>query len=65
MTFTEYLNRVRIQTSCMLMESGKYALKQISSEVGFLSYTYFFKVFKSITEMTPQVYMDQLKQSKK
>jgi two-component system response regulator YesN len=65
MTFTEYLNRVRIQTSCMLMESGTYALKQISSEVGFLSYTYFFKVFKSITEMTPQVYMDQLKQSKK
>lgn len=65
MTFTEYLNRVRIRTSCMLMESGTYALKQISSEVGFLSYTYFFKVFKSITEMTPQVYMDQLKQSKK
>jgi two-component system response regulator YesN len=65
MTFTEYLNRVRIQTSCMLMQSGTYALKQISSEVGFLSYTYFFKVFKSITEMTPQVYMDQLKQSKK
>ncbi|KRF02286.1 hypothetical protein ASG89_24880 [Paenibacillus sp. Soil766] len=65
MTFTEYLNRVRIQTSCMLMQSGTYALKQISSEVGFSSYTYFFKVFKSITEMTPQVYMDQLKQSKK
>ncbi|NQX59730.1 response regulator [Paenibacillus qinlingensis] len=65
MTFTEYLNRVRIQTSCMLMQSGTYALKQISSEVGFLSYTYFFKVFKSMTGMTPQVYMDQLKQSKK
>jgi two-component system response regulator YesN len=65
MTFTEYLNRHRIQTSCMLMESGKYALKQISSEVGFLSYTYFFKVFKSMTERTPQAYMDQLKQSKK
>lgn len=65
MTFTEYLNRHRIQTSCMLMESGTYALKQISSEVGFLSYTYFFKVFKSMTEMTPQAYMDQLKLSKK
>ncbi|KQX48526.1 MULTISPECIES: response regulator transcription factor [unclassified Paenibacillus] len=65
MTFTEYLNRVRIKTSCMLMESGTYALKQISSEVGFLSYTYFFKVFKSITGMTPQAYMDHLKPSKK
>ncbi|MCY9697373.1 response regulator transcription factor [Paenibacillus alginolyticus] len=65
MTFTEYLNRVRIKTSCMLMESGTYTLKQISSEVGFLSYTYFFKVFKSITGTTPQAYMDHLKPSKK
>ncbi|MFC5449280.1 response regulator transcription factor [Paenibacillus aestuarii] len=64
MTFTEYLNRVRIKKSSMLMESSSYALKQISSEVGFVSYTYFFKVFKSITGMTPQAYMDQLKQSK-
>ncbi|MBA2941214.1 response regulator [Paenibacillus sp. CGMCC 1.16610] len=65
MTFTEYINRVRIKKSCMLMESDAYALKQISSEVGFLSYTYFFKVFKSITGMTPQAYIDHLKTSKK
>jgi two-component system response regulator YesN len=65
MTFTEYLNRVRIKTSCILMEAGPYSLKQISIEVGFLSYTYFFKVFKIITGMTPQAYMDNLKQSKK
>lgn len=65
MTFTEYLNRVRIKTSCILMESGAYSLKQISSQVGFLNYTYFFKVFKSITGLTPQAYMDSLKPSKK
>jgi len=65
MTFTEYLNRVRIKTSCVLMESGAYSLKQISSQVGFLNYTYFFKVFKSITGMTPQAYMDSLKPSNK
>ncbi|MDD9269091.1 response regulator [Paenibacillus sp. GCM10023248] len=65
LTFTEYLNRVRIKKGCMLMESGSYALKQISSEVGFVSYTYFFKVFKGITGMTPQAYIDHLKQSKK
>ncbi|MDQ0900700.1 response regulator [Paenibacillus sp. V4I7] len=65
LTFTEYLNRVRIKTSCMLMESGSYSLKEISSQVGFLSYTYYFKVFKIINGMTPQVYMDNLKQSKK
>jgi two-component system, response regulator YesN len=65
MTFTEYLNRVRIHTSCLLMESDSYSLKQISSQVGFLNYTYFFKVFKAITGMTPQAYVDQLKQSNK
>jgi two-component system response regulator YesN len=65
MTFTEYLNRVRIKSSCMLMESGLYSLKQNSSQVGFLNYTYFFKVFKLITGMTPHAYMDSLKQSKK
>ncbi|TVY09150.1 response regulator [Paenibacillus cremeus] len=65
MTFTEFLNHVRIKTSCQLMESGSYALKQISSQVGFLNYTYFFKVFKLITGMTPQAYIDHLKPSNK
>jgi len=65
MTFTEYLNRVRIKSSCLLMESGPYALKEISSQVGFTNYTYFFKVFKAVTGMTPQVYIDSRKPSKK
>lgn len=65
MTFTEYLNRVRIKTGCMLMESGPYSLKEISGQIGFTNYTYFFKVFKSITGMTPQAYADSLKSSKK
>lgn len=65
MTFTEYLNRVRIKTGCMLMESGPYSLKEISGQIGFSNYTYFFKVFKAITGMTPQAYADSLKSSKK
>jgi two-component system, response regulator YesN len=65
MTFTEYLNRLRITSSCTLMESGAGSLKQISSQVGFLNHTYFYKVFKTITGMTPQAYLDRLKLSKK
>ncbi|MEK3726142.1 response regulator transcription factor [Paenibacillus sp. FSL H8-0034] len=65
MTFTEYLNRVRIKSSCLLMESGSYSMKHISSQVGFTNYTYFFKVFKIIMGMTPQVYIDSRKPSKK
>lgn len=65
MTFTEYLNRVRIKTGCMLIETGPYSLKEISGQIGFANYTYFFKVFKAITGMTPHAYADSLKSSKK
>jgi len=65
MAFSEYLNHVRIQSSCALMESGSsYSLKEICSQVGFSNYNYFFKVFKNVKGMTPQAYMDSLKQSK-
>lgn len=59
MTFTEYLNRVRIKTSCALMDAGHECLREISSQVGFLNHTYFFKVFKTMTGMTPHAYMEQ------
>lgn len=61
MTFTEYLNRVRIKTGCMLMETGPYSLKEISGQIGYTNYTYFFKVFKAVTGVTPQAYADSLK----
>ncbi|GIO40957.1 response regulator [Paenibacillus apis] len=57
MTFSEYVNRVRIDASCKLLESGKYSIKQISSQVGFTTYNYFFKVFKELTGMTPHAYV--------
>lgn len=57
MTFSEYVNRVRIDASCKLLESGKYTIKQISSQVGFTTYNYFFKVFKELTGMTPHAYV--------
>lgn len=57
MTFSEYVNRVRIDASCKLLESGRYTVKQISSQVGFTTYNYFFKVFKELTGVTPHAYM--------
>lgn len=56
-TFSEYLNRVRIDASCKLLESEKYTIKQISTQVGFTTYNYFFKVFKELTGMTPHAYL--------
>lgn len=59
-TFSEYLNRVRIDAARNLLESGQYSIKQISSQTGFSSYNYFFRVFKEITGVTPQVYLNNL-----
>lgn len=58
-TFSEYVNRVRIDASRKLLESGRCSVKQISSQVGFTTYNYFFKVFKELTGMTPQDYMNR------
>ncbi|NUU76840.1 response regulator [Paenibacillus xylanilyticus] len=62
-TFSEYLNRVRINAGCKLLESGQYSIKEISVQVGFTTHNYFFKVFKEITGMTPQEYLGNLGQA--
>jgi two-component system response regulator YesN len=59
-TFSEYLNQIRIEAGRKLLESGQYSIKQISSQVGFSTYNYFFKVFKETTGMTPHVYANSL-----
>ncbi|MDK8191064.1 response regulator [Paenibacillus sp. UMB7766-LJ446] len=56
-TFSEYLNRVRIDEGCKLLDSGQYSIKEISMQVGFTTHNYFFKVFKEITGLTPQAYL--------
>ncbi|MGX1830018.1 response regulator [Paenibacillus taichungensis] len=56
-TFSEYLNQVRIDAGCMLLDSGRYSIKEISMQVGFTTHNYFFKVFKEITGLTPQAYL--------
>ncbi|ANS73869.1 AraC family transcriptional regulator [Paenibacillus yonginensis] len=61
MTFSEYVNRVRIDASRKLLESGRYSVKQVSVQVGFSTYNYFFKVFKEWTGMTPQAYVQKIK----
>lgn len=60
-TFSEYVNRVRIDAGKKLLESGQYSIKQISSQVGFSTYNYFFKVFKELTGMTPHAYLSSLR----
>lgn len=51
--FSEYLNEYRVRQAQSLLQSGLGSLKDIVQQIGFNNYNYFFRVFKSITGMTP------------
>lgn len=63
--FVEYLNTVRVVHAKRMIESGDSKLKDITKEIGFNNYSYFFKVFKDIVGMTPQEYEEELKNKQK
>lgn len=63
LSFSEYVNRFRIEMSKKYIESG-HKIKDLYNEVGFSSYNYFFKVFKDVEGVTPQTYMKNRQMSK-
>lgn len=62
-TFNNYLNQVRISKSKSLLQCDNLRLTDISIAVGFEDQSYFTKVFKRITGITPNKYRDKLKTS--
>lgn len=56
MGFVEFLNKVRVEFAKQIIETGRLKMKEVVKEAGFNNYTYFFKVFKDITNMTPVEY---------
>ncbi|MFV0363643.1 MAG: PocR ligand-binding domain-containing protein [Suipraeoptans sp.] len=53
-TFKEYLNIVRIEESKRLLSNTEFAIIDIAIAVGFEDQSYFSKVFKKYTGMTPK-----------
>lgn len=51
--FIQYLNTIRIQHACALMEGGLTSVKDISYMCGFTDQMYFSKVFKRFRGITP------------
>ena len=60
-TFTEYLNKIRIEKAVALLETTDMKVEDIYAAVGFGDKTRFFRCFKEITGITPH----QCKKSKK
>ncbi|EIM07978.1 two-component response regulator [Planococcus antarcticus DSM 14505] len=58
--FSEYLNRVRIKKSMELLENSRVSISNISGMVGYSEHSYFCKVFKRITGMSPGSYRKEL-----
>lgn len=54
--FSEYLNRIRIEKACGLLEHSESSISEISSQTGYSDHAYFCRIFKRITGETPSGY---------
>ena len=63
-SFTDYLNKSRVEHSIDLMQGTELSLLEISGMVGFEDQSYFTKVFKRITGETPRQFKSHLLNSK-
>ena len=52
--FTQYLQKIRIEQSCRLLESGQHTVSEIASLVGYSDIKFFNKVFKETLGVTPR-----------
>lgn len=59
MTFTEYVQKIRIAESCRLLTESEKSITDIAFEVGYANIKFFNKIFKEITNTTPREYRKQ------
>lgn len=55
-SFTQYINQLRIDYACKLLIDNTYSISQICFEVGFNNLSYFNRTFKKIMNKTPKEY---------
>lgn len=56
-----YVNTIKVREACALMKSGKHSMTQIAMLCGFNSSSYFCKVFKKETGISPSEYRKKRK----
>lgn len=57
--FSEYLNKIRIEKAVELLHQGTVSIAAISEMVGYSDHSYFTKVFKKLTGLSPSQYRKQ------
>jgi Response regulator containing CheY-like receiver domain and AraC-type DNA-binding domain len=64
--FNEYLNKIRVEKASELLRDGEASISEISGMVGYSDHSYFTKVFKKRTGLSPSQYrIQQLQQQRK
>lgn len=58
--FNQYINTLRVQNACTLIEEGITSIKEISSMCGFSDQMYFSKVFKKLMGVTPSEHIKNI-----
>lgn len=59
-SFSDYLNRLRIEKSKELLKETELNISEIAYEIGYTEVAYFSKVFKKMTGLTPSQYRRKL-----
>jgi two-component system, response regulator YesN len=54
----EFITKVRIENAKKLLRSGNINIQQLAQMLGYSDHTYFYKVFKKTTGMTPKEYQN-------
>ncbi|WP_411348706.1 response regulator [Paenibacillus sp. WLX2291] len=57
--FSEHLNKIRVQKAAEMLTDDRYAISEISDKVGYSDHSYFTKVFKKWTGLSPSQYRRQ------
>ncbi|ANY70141.1 hypothetical protein BBD42_29300 [Paenibacillus sp. BIHB 4019] len=57
--FSEYLNKIRVEKAAELLLADSASISEISGMVGYSDHSYFTKVFKKITGLSPSHYRKQ------
>ncbi|MDB8541272.1 helix-turn-helix domain-containing protein [Turicibacter sanguinis] len=60
MTFSHFLNRVRIEKSKQYLKDNQYSILEVALAVGFNNHNYYSSTFKKLTGLTPAQYRQKV-----
>ena len=62
--FVDFITKVRVDRAKMMLQDPDHTVVQIATEVGYQDASYFCRVFRQATSMTPKQYRSELRKTK-